>query len=369
MKQTRLFSLLTLLTVTAATNSWAENQQYTYAWPYAADSEMKPRGGTTKGTNLVLEDKVSEAFSLLQSTTLSKLEKDHLAILAMAGAYRASFDFIETAGFALPSKHQRPYQSWGTEYIYIVVDKPKSISLQHVLVMSVQLEDGTTSDPYVIKHWRQDWTYEDRNMHTYQGNNTWEKETLSKRDAQGTWTQAVYQVDDSPRYESMGKWIHLPNHSSWQSGETWRPLPRREFSVRSDYDVLVGKNRHTITPLGWIHEEDNLKVKISSKGEIASVVAREAGLNRYERTLDFDFSAGDEYWSRTQDFWRDVSNAWEKIYKSKQRFSIVNKNKTNSLIGEMFEYADSIESPYDTDHGQQFIQNTLGRYIKQEAAQ
>ena len=26
------------------------------------------------------------------------------------------------------------------------------------------------------------------------------------------------------------------------------PLPRREFSVRDDYDLLVGVNRHTITP-------------------------------------------------------------------------------------------------------------------------
>lgn len=369
MKQTFFMSLLTLLTVTAATNCRAESSQYTYAWPYSVDSAMKPRGGTTKGTNIILDDKSAEALSLLQSPSLSKLEKDHLAILAMAGAYRASFDFIETAGFALPYTNQRPYQSWGTEYVYVVADKPKFVSLQHVLVMSIQLEDGTASDPYVIKHWRQDWTYEDRNMHTYQGKNTWEKETLSRRDAKGTWTQAVYQVDDSPRYESMGTWVHLPNYSSWQSGATWRPLPRREFSVRSDYDVLVGKNRHTVTPLGWIHEEDNLKVKISSTGEIASVVAREAGFNRYERIVNFDFSAGDEYWNRTQDFWLDVSEAWKKIYKTNQRFSIENNNQTNSLIGEMFGYADGIESPYNSDHGQQFIQTTLGRFIKQEVNQ
>ena len=42
--------------------------------------------------------------------------------------------------------------------------------------------------------------------------------------------------------------------STWISDETWRPLPRREFSVRKDYDVLVGTNRHTITAQGWVQE-------------------------------------------------------------------------------------------------------------------
>ena len=35
---------------------------------------------------------------------------------------------------------------------------------------------------------------------------------------------------------------------------TWRPLPRREYTRRSDYNALDVVNRHTIVPGGWTHE-------------------------------------------------------------------------------------------------------------------
>src|SRR5690606_34630304 len=120
-------------------------------------------------------------------------------------------------------------------------------------------------------------------------------------EARGKWSQAVFQVDDSPRYEAIGAWRHEGGVSSWLSDETWRPLPRREFSVRDDYQVLVGSNRHTITPDGWVHEEDNLKVALDDNGDYAgeqAVLAREAGLNRYQLIDDHDWSAGDAYWER-----------------------------------------------------------------------
>ena len=88
------------------------------------------------------------------------------------------------------------------------------------------------------------------------------------------------------------------------SQETWRPLPRREFSVRDDYDVLIGTNRHTITLNGWSQEEDNLKVVIGESGDSANgescfrntkVRGREVGFNRYERIIDFDFQPAKRY--------------------------------------------------------------------------
>jgi len=45
------------------------------------------------------------------------------------------------------------------------------------------------------------------------------------------------------------------DHSTWHSENTWWPLPRREFSVRNDYNVLSGSNRHTITPTGWVQND------------------------------------------------------------------------------------------------------------------
>ena len=83
----------------------------------------------------------------------------------------------------------------------------------------------------VMKHWRQDWTYEDTDLHVYKGKSTWEQETKPAADTRGKWTQAVFQVDDSPRYEVVGKWSHQGGMSTWNSDTCWRPLPRREFSV------------------------------------------------------------------------------------------------------------------------------------------
>ena len=109
----------------------------------------------------------------------------------------------------------------------------------------------------------------------------------------------MYQVDESPRYASIGRWQHSPSFSSWLSGDTWRPLPRREWSVRDDYQVLVGTNRHTISPTGWLQEENNLKAVLTEAREIdrsRPYVAREYGVARYERIRDADFAAADRYY-------------------------------------------------------------------------
>ena len=72
--------------------------------------------------------------------------------------------------------------------------------------------------------------------------------------------------------------------------------------MREDYDVLIGANRHTIVPTGWVHEEENYKVVLNGHGAIDNglpFLSKELGVNRYERIIDFDFSAGDDYWSST----------------------------------------------------------------------
>ena len=99
---------------------------------------------------------------------------------------------------------------------------------------------------------------------------------------------------DSPRYESFGKWVHKAGTSFWQSGQTRRPVPGVKPVYEKDYDYLLGTNRHTITPSGWTQEEDNLKVQLLESATPGSdpevVLAREAGLNRYEKIVDFGFS-------------------------------------------------------------------------------
>jgi hypothetical protein len=343
-------------------------RQYTYAWPFTDADDMRPRGGTTKGPDVTLDKEPGEAWNGLQEPGISTVERDRRAILAMAGPYRTTFDFVETVGFVPGHAPTRPYQSWGTEYVYVVTDEPEFISLQHVIVMFFESPDGSVSEPSVVKHWRQDWRYEDRDLHVYAGHNTWERKRLSRREAEGSWSQAVFQVDDSPRYEAVGRWRHDGNYSSWQSDNTWRPLPRREFSVRDDYHVLSGTNRHTITPTGWVQEEDNLKLVLDEDGrpaEETAYLAREAGLNRYERIIGHDFSAGDEYWRRTAPFWADVRAAWDEVFERRDRFTVKAKVDGERLFERMFEYAGKLEDEnYDSRSGRAFIDETLELFVK-----
>jgi len=117
---------------------------------------MAPRGGFSEGPEINLDEKPSFAWTLLREKDLTKIERDHRAILAMQGPYRASFDFLEVAGFKSGFSPNAPYQFWGTEYVYLIADERDFISLQHILVIFIKKVDGTLTDRMVVKHWRQD---------------------------------------------------------------------------------------------------------------------------------------------------------------------------------------------------------------------
>ena len=364
-----VFGLLWAMAMGVSAADTGGDRQFTFAWPFAENDDMKPRGGTTDGPDVTLVREPTDDWQAIHQSGLEKVERDRRAILAMAGGYRTSFNFVEAAGFTPGYTPARPYQSWATEYVYVITNRDDWIRLQHVMVLLIKQDDGTLSEPIVMKHWRQDWRYEDRDLRTYAGDNVWQHERLSARAAQGTWSQAVYQVDDSPRYESYGTWVHHDNYSSWESATTWRPLPRREFSVRDDYDVLVGTNRHTITPTGWVHEADNLKVALAEPGEYRAdnpILAREHGVNRYERITDHDFSAGDAYWQRTAPFWADVRQGWQAIYAEHARFHVKPEIDGERLFEVMFNYAAQIDSArsYDQAAGQRFVKKTLNAFVE-----
>lgn len=348
----------------------ADGRQYTFSWMFTDESAMSPRGGTTRGTAVELAPAPSDAYLRLTGADadLSPLERDRLAILAMAGGYRTSFDFIETVGFTPGYQPSRPYQSWGTEYVYVVADEPRFISLQHILVMQMAAAEGEDPVPVVVKHWRQDWRHQDTDLHVYRGHDTWSRQTLDADQVAGAWSQAVFQVDDSPRYEAVGRWVHHDNHSTWTSSDTWRPLPRREFSVRDDYQVLTGSNRVTITPQGWVHEEDNLKTVLDESGRPVDGtphLAREAGLNRYEHIVGFDFGAGDAYWQATGPFWAGVRDAWAEVLRQHDRFTLRPEVDGQPLFQAMFSQADAFAAAgVPADDSVRQAAATLEQYIE-----
>lgn len=351
-------------------------RQFTFSWQFIDQCGMRPRGGTSTGGALTLDHTPHPGWLSLQLSLqgkgLSKKEQDRRAILAMAGPYRTSFDFLEVAGYTPDFKPDPPYQSWGTEYVYVVEDSEDFISLQHIMVMIYQDKEGKVSQPFVQKHWRQDWRYQKRDILVFAGQDTFTHEKFSRGEVKGTWAQSVYQVDDSPRYEAIGTWEHKPGFSTWLSSETWRPVPRREATFRKDYNVLIGTNRHTITPTGWVQEEENYKTVLNEDGEPTGdtpYLSKELGVNRYERLQNFDFSEGDKYWRLTGAYWEDVREAWEGIKKERHSFVLNETVNSTPLFMPFFQLAQQAYEAEDYNSAETKIKiaEILTRYIEKPA--
>ena len=333
-------------------------QQYIFAWP-PGEPILKPRGGTTHGVPVTHDKEPADAWRRLREPGLAAPERDRRAILAMAGPYRITFDFLEVVRFDPALKLDAPYQSWATEYVFVAEDRPDFIALQHVLLMRIA---DKANEPLVQRHWRQEWRYEADRLLAYEGANAWAVRPVPEGERRGAWTQTVQQVDDSPRYAARGRWEHSETSSTWISDETWRPLPRREFSVRKDYQVLVGTNRHTITALGWVQEENNVKLVLADR----RTLAREYGVARYDRIRDFDFEPARRYFTATEPFWAEVRAAWRELAEGKGRFTLRAQPDQANLFIPFFEYAGKLEegTPLDRDAARAFVRRTLDeRYL------
>ncbi|MCK5771107.1 DUF6607 family protein [Algiphilus sp.] len=280
--------------------------------------------------------------------------RDRKAILDMAGEFEVRFRFDETLSLRSGYQLREPQRSGGHELVLVIADTPRHVALQHILVM----------DGHVVKHWRQDWHYQRTTSWTYAGDRTWERVTRAPETVRGTWTQTVWQVDDSPRYAGTGRWRHAHGVSIWTSGETRRPLPRRERTSRDDYDLLLGINRHIITPWGWAHEQDNTKVDRTAAPADRAVV-REAGLNRYRRITDHDFSPGRDYWTRTRAYWAEVREVWRELLADRARVPMAAEVDGKRLFQVMFEQADQFaEAPHDGDAMRRAARDAILGYVR-----
>jgi len=113
-------------------------------------------------------------------------------------------------------------------------------------------------------------------------------------------------------------------------------LPRREYSTRDDYDVMIGTNTQTITPTGWVHEQNNKKVITSNQ----AVLAKEIGIARYERIKDFDWQVGFDYWAETRDFWKRVRSIINNKLDNSLTFKLKPPQNAEPLWSKLFMMAD-----------------------------
>ena len=338
--------------------------RYVFGWGEIPAAVAKPRGGSTQGTPVTLAP--ARALPLASITAASDaFNRDRAAILALAGDYRTSFHFMESLGLTTDHHPARSYHSWATEHIRVITDTGRFISLQHTLVMFFSNADGSASAPMLTKHWRQDWTYEDRDLHTFRGDATWARRRPTPTETSGAWSQAVFQVDDSPRYEALGRWEHEGNLSVWTSERAWRPLPRREHSVRKDYDVMEGAHRIVLTPTGWLHEQNNWKRVAGESVSAPRYVAAEIGLDRYERITAPSLAAADEYWKKTGAYWALVRRVWTEEFARRERFTLQPKFQDKALFEHHFAYAEKLAEgqPFDTADAERHTRSTLAGFL------
>lgn len=261
-------------------------------------------------------------------------EADRAAILAMAGNYKVKFDFIETVSFDESYELKDQKISGGHEIVRVIADEGDFISLQHILVVGGE-------EKFPVKHWRQDWRYEPASVLVFKGGNTWESRPVSAADARGKWSQVVYQVDDAPRYGALGVWTHDAGISEWTPPAEWRPLPRRDATTRDDYHAVDAVNRHTITPAGWVHEQDNTKLVLT--GGTPKALVREIGVNTYTRFDDFDIAVGDDYWAETADFWAEIRDEWTRIENENTEFGLTIQGEPEEFYMQVLELAGEVE--------------------------
>ncbi len=340
------------------------SEGHVFAWPFVEWDKMKPRGGSTRGSEVTLRKEAKDSWQRLGEDGLDKRERDRRAILALAGSYRVSFDFLETLGFSESYEPPRPYFSWGTEHVAVIEDREAFVSLQHSLVMFFKNKEGETEGPFVMKHWRQDWTYQDEETHVYQGSLTWQR--VPAENPAGRWSQAVFQVDDSPRYEVMGEWSHDGGLSTWRSDNCPRPLPRREFSVREDYNVLEGSHEITLSPTGWLHVQNNRKLRLEADGK-KTYVGMELGVSRYEEISAPALApAWEQYFATTEGYWSAVRGKWAEVLEANERVTLLPEVDGKKLFELHFGHAAELEkkemeiSPETSrDHARRTIESFL----------
>ena len=248
--------------------------------------------------------------------TQSKKNKDISSIKNMCGCFEIRFNFAETF-VETDDKSYKPskkYSSSALEWAQLVSESNDEISIQHILIA------GSKESPYIIKHWRQDWLYQNTNFYIYDHNNSWDYVEKSKKDVKRQWTQKVFQVDDSPRYEGSGSWVHIDGKSYWESTSS-APLPRREYSKRNDYNVTERGNRQEITTAGWIHDQNNKKI-IRKEGVKDIILANEKGFNNYKKVDDSRCDSAIKWWSKNKNKWADVRNKWSEVYARNKKLSL-----------------------------------------------
>ena len=283
-----------------------------------------------------------------------KKTEDVAAIKAMCGCYNITFNFAETFSPLKDYDYHENYRAVGLEYVFPVEESEDKIVLQHLLIVN---------DTTIVKHWRQDWIYENTDLFVFYKENTWNYQSQKLESVKGQWTQKVYQVDDSPRYEGSATWVHVDGKHYWES-TTDAPLPRREFSKRDDYNVMKRTNRHEITEKGWVHEQDNAKI---IRGEKDEILAWEKGYNTYDLVEESKCQAAKDWWASNRKYWADVRSVWDEVFAGKQTIAIQMKVEDKIMFQRLFALGKEVSlGGYDPEETQKKVREVIRMHLEND---
>jgi hypothetical protein len=240
--------------------------------------------------------------------------QDKKIIDKLCGCFEVDFKYAETFSPDPAYKFHDREETGGTAELALPVEiSDKKIVIQHLLVVGSKT---------VVKHWREEWTYENPVLWVYKGDRTWIKDTVPAEQVKGKWTQTVWEVADEPRYQGFSQFVNLDGKIIWQS-TTDAPLPRREYSVRNDYNILRRTNRLNITDSGYMHEQDNQKIIRTVRND--RLLVEEKGHNSYKRIPEKECAAAKDYWAKNAGFWDRVRKVWADYIATHSSISLNNK--------------------------------------------
>lgn len=251
---------------------------------------------------------------ILGTSTYAQTPQDRKIIDKLCGCFEVSFKYAETFAPSADYKFHDREEIGGTAELALPIEvSDKKIVIQHLLIVAPTV---------VVKHWREEWTYENPVIWKYKGDRTWVKETLPADQVKGKWTQTVWEVADEPRYQGFSQFVNLDGKIVWQN-TTDAPLPRREYTVRSDYNILKRTNRMNISDNGYLHEQDNQKI-IRNNGT-DKLLVEEKGLNTYKKIEEKECAAAKDYWEKNKEYWGKVRKVWADYISTHDVISLKNK--------------------------------------------
>lgn len=259
--------------------------------------------------------RITGLLVLLAITTGINAQQDGKKIVdKLCGCFQVDFRYAETFSPDPDYKYHDREETGGTAELALPIEiSDTKIVIQHLLVVGQNT---------VVKHWREEWTYENPVIWRYKGDRTWVKESVPAGQVKGKWTQTVWEVADEPRYQGYSQFVNLDGKIIWQN-TTDAPLPRREYSARNDYNILKRTNRLNITDSGYLHEQDNQKIlRVNGSDQL---LVEEKGHNSYKRIAEKECAAAKAWWEKNSSYWGRVRKIWGGHIATHDSISLKNK--------------------------------------------